>query len=136
MGGLQGGSHSQLGNGGGVFWFYGRMADVLVHEAGHGIFDLVGEYCIEADKNPGWCYFDDGKQGDPNIWPSEQDCRQAAKSNGWDPNDCEAICDKKVCYTTQQIWWKADKQCVMGQGGMQYGQACTTHIQKYLGVKP
>jgi len=125
-----GGSHPELPNGGGVFWFYGNLLQVFLHEAGHGIFRLAGEYCTGAAT--GLCVIDNGKPDEANIWASEAACRQKAQASGWNADDCKPICPEDLCPAT---WWRIDDD-VMGNVGTEYGPACTAHINQYLGTKP
>jgi len=74
----------------------------VIHESGHALFELEDEYCCDANY--------DQLADHPNIWNSQDGCRDYATDQGWDPDDCVQICDPSDCAD----WWKIDPDhCVM-----------------------
>ena len=86
----------------------------IMHEFGHSLFGLADEY----RGNTSYFY----PQPYPNIWPTNQSCRNDAISEGWDPNDCNQFCPRIVPFCqrfrnlfsfpefwfTRNGWWRSD----------------------------
>ncbi|MEM4203660.1 MAG: carboxypeptidase regulatory-like domain-containing protein [Candidatus Methanomethylicaceae archaeon] len=70
----------------------GPIGRSFIHESGHGLFGLADEY----DGNTR--YFQPNPH--PNIWDTEQACRDYAANAGWNPDDCVKFTDR------QGDWWK------------------------------
>ena len=103
----------------------GYNTKAFLHESGHGIFGLVDEYddmgrgCITSYSEP---------DTRPNIWATEDSCRDYAEDRGgtgdWDPDLCNKFTE------CQGDWWKLDAYDIMVRGLVEdgFGVACTRRI--------
>jgi len=60
----------------------------FIHESGHGIFDLRDEYNAAPNCKTMYADKDHPLPPKPNIWNSEESCRNDAISQGWNPDEC------------------------------------------------
>ena len=103
------------------------------HESGHGVFGLADEY--EDHRLQDYTYYFQPRPL-PNIWDSEQECRDAAPGLGVPASDCSPFCDPQwpACGSG---WWRLDKWMneVMrrGEAGDVFGVACTERINWVFG---
>jgi hypothetical protein len=124
------------------FMARGRYVAQIIHESGHAIFGLQDEYCGETTSY---------EQNDPvpNIWSSEENCRDYAESqDGWNSDNCiriEIIVSDDEANNCQTDFWRYDDEAydIMGVGGTSdlgpdltiygdelpiFGPACTKRI--------
>lgn len=106
----------------------------FLHEAGHGIFALVDEYCGSTDY---WQNDDDG--GPPNVWSSEDNCRDYAKDMGnqgdWDEDNCKQI---QADWGCEKDFWRIDHDPpeVMRNNKNGFGVACTDRLEWFFDQYP
>jgi hypothetical protein len=77
----------------------------FVHESGHALFGLRDEYCCDSR------YFQNDPN--PNIWSSEDACRDDAADEGWDPDDCREFCPSGSGNCGSGFWKIDPDHCVM-----------------------
>ncbi len=75
----------------------------FLHESGHVIFGLADEYCGNTT------YFEPTEE--PNIWASEQGCRDEQVLKERDPEQCHKVCDSLD-------WWKIGNEVTVMQRGL------------------
>jgi hypothetical protein len=107
----------------------GRDYGQIIHESGHGIYNLDDEYCgntAYGQKDPA-----------PNVWTSLENCQNFANDKGWDPTNCVQIeNDNPSTPDCQKPYWRYDGQrCFMHDGGLPviqpgdvFGPACVNRI--------
>ncbi|WP_321507937.1 hypothetical protein [uncultured Methanoregula sp.] len=98
---------------------------VFTHESGHAAFALIDTYCGET-------YYTQNEL-QPNVWNSQSACVQAAKNNGWDPNQCRQITQTSTA--CQKGFWRYDPEPdIMGTSlfSGKFGSAATSHMQYIL----
>jgi hypothetical protein len=66
-----------------IFRAPGREGQILRHEAGHGVFNLVDTYCGNTAYGQISVY--------PNVWNSSANCRAATAAAGWNVSQCRQI---------------------------------------------
>ena len=92
-----------------IFSAEGNSNRSFIHEAGHGLFGLRDEY--DSDREMGSCSYTAytsywwpfhclDTPSDSNIWATEEDCRNEATNQGWDPDRCYEFTE------CQCGWWK------------------------------
>jgi len=96
----------------------------FLHEMGHGIFDLVDEYCGDTSY----------EQNDPlpNVWSSQKNCRDDAISEEWNASLCRQI---TATDCTKNFWrWNPYPEVMSSDyvETMKYGSASTRHIRWML----
>ncbi|UCF08001.1 MAG: thrombospondin type 3 repeat-containing protein, partial [Thermoplasmata archaeon] len=99
----------------------------FIHESAHALFRMVDEYedtgvpCTSYRQND-----EDG--GPPNVWETEDNCRDDATDEGWDPDDCIEFCDQAPCCGGG--WWKIDHDApeIMVDNSNGFGIACSRRI--------
>jgi hypothetical protein len=84
-----------------VFSAEGNADRSFIHEAGHALFGLKDEYDSNRSATPSCKYTNYTDGGTPsNIWATETDCRNDARDQGWDEDQCYMF---TPC---QEDWWK------------------------------
>lgn len=96
--------------------------DVLfMHECGHALFGLVDTYCENT------LYWQNDPN--PNVWSSEENCREDAKKNSWDPQACRQIVQVNPNNCTRQFWrWDTDPDIMHDGYSGTFGKASTRRI--------
>lgn len=77
----------------------------FVHESGHALFGLKDEYCCDSRYSQ--------NDPNPNIWSSEDACRDDATAEGWDPDDCREFCTSGSGNCGSGFWKIDPNHCVM-----------------------
>lgn len=98
----------------------GRQNGVVLHEFGHGLWDLGGESCGDVN--------DVSAPPEPtNTFKNLQECENNASSHGWTEGTCTQMCANSipnafVCYDRELF-------CIMKSGNNQkFGEACSEKI--------
>ncbi len=84
---------------------------ILIHESGHFLHGLGDEYCCCGGNQPGCCGGYAAPYRCKNNFVGENECRQYATQNGFDPDRCVRIkCETAdgVTIASSDIWWRFD----------------------------
>ena len=100
---------------------------IFLHESGHVVFGLIDTYCGDT-------YYVENSPF-PNVWDSENSCKDSARQEGWDTASCRQIFkpagsrSKDPCVKN---FWRVDADPdIMGSGAYsgKFGNASTLHIR-------
>jgi hypothetical protein len=100
---------------------------IFLHESGHVVFGLIDTYCGDT-------YYVENSPF-PNVWDSENSCKENARQESWDSASCRQIFkpagsrSKDPCIKN---FWRVDPEPdIMGSGvySGRFGNASTSHIR-------
>jgi hypothetical protein len=100
---------------------------IFLHESGHVVFGLIDTYCGDT-------YYVENSPF-PNVWDSENSCKDSARQESWDSASCRQIFkpagsrSKDPCVKN---FWRVDPDPdIMGSGAYsgKFGNASTLHIR-------
>ncbi|HZK31113.1 MAG TPA: PEGA domain-containing protein [Methanoregula sp.] len=100
---------------------------IFLHESGHVVFGLIDTYCGDT-------YYVENSPF-PNVWDSENACKENARQESWDSASCRQIFkpagsrSKDPCVKN---FWRVDPDPdIMGSGAYsgRFGNASTLHIR-------
>jgi hypothetical protein len=95
-----------------------------IHETGHGLYSLMDTYC-------GNTYYRENDPN-PNIWSSEEKCREDAVQRVRDPDGCRRISDDSAGCRKDFWRWDPDPDIMNEAYYGKFGSASTDRIQGIL----
>lgn len=99
---------------------------LIKHESGHAVFGLVDTYCGET------YYYENDPY--PNVWASDESCRNDAARANRDPEQCRRIQKSTTSRACNKDFWQWDPvpDIMSGTSGGRFGDAATQRIRYIL----